>query len=40
MKAESDFYNVITAIELKGAFLDTFTAASILYIQYKYYQLC
>lgn len=40
MKAESDFYNIISACELKGAFLSTFVAASILFTQYKYYQLC
>lgn len=40
MKAESNFYNVISAVELKGFFLDTFVAASIVYTQYKYSQVC
>jgi|LauGreDrversion4_2_1035121.scaffolds.fasta_scaffold435509_1 hypothetical protein len=36
MRAESDFYNVVTAAEFKGFFLDTFTGLTIIYAQYRY----
>lgn len=40
MKAESDFYNIVSGVELKGMFLDTFVAISIIYTQWKYNQIC
>jgi hypothetical protein len=40
MRAESDFYNVVSAAEFKGFFLDTFTGLTIIYAQYRYAKLC
>merc|ERR1719230_1506721 len=40
MKAESDFYNVISMCELAGIFIDTFMAVSIVWVQIAYHRIC
>jgi len=40
MKAESDFYNVISMCELAGLFIDTFLALSIVWVQIAYHKIC
>lgn len=38
MKAESDFYNVISAVEARGFCVDTMMAVQIIWTQLKYNQ--
>jgi len=40
MKAESDFYNVISLCELKMIFIDTLAAVMIFWTQIAYHRIC
>jgi hypothetical protein len=40
MKAVADFYNIMTAGEVKGMFLTTFIAISVVWIQLAYRKRC